>query len=234
MGINPAGSMAVGMSGGQAGAFWVREGSGWVRGNVPLGAFVCEGCEYESGGAWGVNDDGIIVGFVTRKVDYLQFAYVYDTRTATGTVLPIPPGYLHSNAYSIGNVADGSVYVAGVVSPCLDEWTPCDTERGIQWTVDVASLQVRFEILDQMAWAECVTDQGAVAGTHNSERSRRGAITQTAVLWRPLSGYVSLKPTSGSDSTSRGMAAGGDGTTFVVGEVNAKGSWTAARWVIRQ
>jgi hypothetical protein len=28
------------------------------------------------------------------------------------------------------------------------------------------------------------------------------------------------------------MAAGSNGTVFVVGEVNAKGYWTAARWVI--
>jgi hypothetical protein len=232
MGINPAGSIAVGSGGGQAGAFWKREASNWVRDYVPLSAFLCDGCEYDWGGAWDVNDAGIIVGFVSRKNDYLQFAYVYNLNTANGTVLPIPPGYLHSNAYSIGNVVGGRVHVAGVVSPCLDGGTQCDTERGIQWTVDVASLQVSFEILDQMAWAECVTDQGAVAGTHDSERNRRGAITQTAVLWEQPSGYVSLKPTSGSDSTSRGMAAGSNGTTFVVGEVNAKGYWTAARWVI--
>jgi len=231
-GINPAGSIAVGSGGGQAGVLWRREGDIWVRSIIPLSAFVCGACEYDWGGAWDANDAGIIVGFVSRKADYLQFAYVYDTRTAVGRVLPVPPGYLHSNAYSIGNVVDGRVSVAGVVSPCLDNGTPCDTERGIQWTVDVSSLQVSFEILDQMAWAECVTDQGAVAGTHNSERSRRGAITQTAVLWKQQSGYVLLKPTSGSDSTSRGMAAGSNGTTFVVGAVNAKGSWTAARWVI--
>jgi hypothetical protein len=232
MGINPAGSIAVGSGGGQAGAFWKREGSSWVRYNVPLSALVCAGCEYDSGGAWDVNDAGIIVGFVSRKDNYLQFAYVYDTNTATGTVLPIPPGYLQSNAYSIGNVVNGSVHVAGVVSPCVDDGTRCDTKRGIHWTVDIASRRVSFEVLDQMAWAECVTDAGAVAGTHNSEGNRRGAITQTAVLWKQPSGYVSLKPTSGSDSSSRAMAAGSNGTTFVVGEVNAKGYWTAARWVI--
>jgi hypothetical protein len=231
-GVNPAASIAVGSGGGQAGAFWKREGDSWVRSNVSLSAFVCGACEYDAGGAWNVNDTGIIVGFVSRKSDYLQFAYVYDTGTAIGTVLPIPAGYFHSNAYSISNVVDGSVHVAGVVSPCMDDATPCDTNRGIQWTVDIVSLQVSFEILDQMAWAEGVTDRGAVAGTHNSERNRRGATTQTAVLWNQQSGYVSLKPTSGSDSTSRGMAAGSNGITFVVGEVNARGSWTAARWVI--
>jgi len=229
-GINPAGSMAAGAGGGQAGAFWRRDGSSWVRGNIPLGAFVCQGCQYESGAAWDVNDAGIIVGAVTRSGDYQNFAYVYDTRTATGALLPIPPGFVQSSAYSVGNAAGGFVHIAGVVKPCGD--MSCDASRGVRWTVDVNSLQATVEVLEQMAWAECVTDQGAIAGTHNSERSRRGAITQTAVLWKQLSGYVWLKPTSGSDSASRGMASGSGGTVFVIGVVNAKGNWTAARWVV--
>jgi hypothetical protein len=222
--------MAVGMSGSQAGAFWRRDITGWVRGDVPLSAFVCSGCEYDSGGIWDANDAGIVVGFLSRKNDYLQFGYVYNTQTGAGVVLPIPPGYVQSNAYRISNALDGVVRVAGVVRACPD--MVCDAKRGIQWTVDVATLQVSFEILEQMAWAECVTDQGAVAGTHNSQPNRRGVTTQTATLWQQLSGYVWLKPTSGSDSTSRGMAAGSNGTTFVVGVVNAKGAWTAARWVV--
>jgi len=177
-----------------------------------------------------VNDAGIIVGAVTRSGDYQNFAYVYDTRTATGALLPIPPGFVQSSAYSVGNAAGGSVHIAGVVKPCGD--MSCDASRGVRWTVDVNSLQATVEVLEQMAWAECVTDQGAIAGTHNSERSRRGAITQTAVLWKQLSGYVWLKPTSGSDSASRGMASGSGGTVFVIGVVNAKGNWTAARWVV--
>jgi len=229
-GINPAGSIAVGGGGGQAGAFWKREGNSWLRGNIPLGTLVCESCEYDSGTAYDVNDAGIIVGVVNRKDDYRGFAYVYNTQTATGAILPIPAGFVQSSAYAVGNTTGGVVQVAGVVSPCSD-WS-CDSEQGIRWTVDVTTLQASFEILDQMAWAECVTDQGAVAGTHNSERNRRGAITQTAVFWKQLSGYVSLKPTSGSDSTSRAMSAGSNGTTFVVGVVNSKGYWTAARWVI--
>jgi hypothetical protein len=230
LGISPAGSIAVGSGGGQAGAYWRRDGNGWIRSNIPFGALVCQGCEYDSGSAWDVNDAGIIVGVVTRRNDYQNFAYVYNTQTATGAVLPLPPGFVQSSAYAVGNVAGGIVHVAGVVQPCSD-WS-CDAGRGIRWTVDVNSLQVTAEVLEQMAWAECVTAQGAVAGTHNSERNRRGAITQTAVLWSQRLGYVSLKPTSGSDSTSRGMAAGSNGITFVVGEVNAKGYWTAARWVI--
>ena len=230
MKISPSGTMAVGSCGGGAGALWTRQGSSWSRSNIPLGAFLCQGCVYDSGIAWGVNDAGIAVGSVQRSDNYLQFAYVYDSRSAKGTVLPIPPGYVRSNAYAVGNLKDGIVHVAGVVSPCAD--LSCDADRGIRWTVNVSDLQVSFEMLDQMAWAQGVTDQGAVAGTHNSERNRRGAITQTAVLWKQPSGYVSLKPTSGSDSTSRSMAATSSGATFVVGEVNAKGYWTAARWVV--
>lgn len=230
-GINPAGTMAVGSCGGEAGAFWKREGGGWIRSNIPLGAFVCDACQYDSGWTRDVNDSGIVVGLVNRKDNYLQFAYVYNTQTATGRILPMPPGYVQSGAHALGNVTNGIVHVAGVVAPCSDAGG-CDAGRGIRWTVDVASLQTSFEILDQMAWAQGTTDQGFVAGTHNSDPSRRGSIVQTAFLWKELSGYASLKPTSGSDSTSWGMAAGSNGTVFVVGVTNSKGNWTAARWVI--
>jgi hypothetical protein len=229
-GINPAGSMAVGACSGQAGATWRREGSSWFRTNIPLGAFPCGGCVYDSGAAEDANDAGIIIGSVSRKDNYLQFAYVYNTQSSMGAILPIPPGFVQSGASAVGNIRDGVVHVSGVAVSCSD-WG-CAGDRAIRWTVDVNSLQTSFEILDQLAWAEGVTDGGVVAGTHNSGPNRRGAITQTAMLWRELSGYVSLKPPTGSDSTTRGMAAESGGSVFVVGVSNSKGAWTAARWVI--
>jgi len=229
-GINPAGSLAVGSCSGQAGVTWRREGSSWLRANIPLDTFPCEGCVYNWGMAEDANDAGIIVGSVSRTDNYLQFAYVYNTQNSTGAILPIPPGFVQSGASAVGNIRDGVVHVAGVAISCSD-WA-CAGDRAIRWTVDVNSLQTSFEILDQLAWAEGVTDEGFVAGTHNSNPNRRGAITQTAMLWQELSGYVSLKPPAGSDSTTRGMAAGNGGSVFVVGVSNSKGTWTAARWVI--
>lgn len=229
-GINPAGTMAVGWSGAQAGAVWTRGATGWTRSNIPLGAFVCDGCVYESGNGWDVNDTGIVIGAVTRQDDYRSFGYVYDTQASRGTVLPVPPGFLQSNVYAVSNVVGGKVYLAGWIGSCVSQ--PCDTEKGIRWTVDVASLATSYEILVDTAWAEAVTDQGFVAGTHNSEPNRRGNVIQTAVLWKQYAGYIQLKPPGGSDSASRAMTTGTDGTVYVVGSINSKGVWTGARWVV--
>jgi hypothetical protein len=229
-GINTAGTMAVGYCGGGAGAVWARGSTGWTRNNIPLGAFVCDGCVYESGNGWDVNDTGLVIGSVTRQDDYRSFAYVYDTQASRGLVLPIPPGFLQSNVYAVSNVAGGKVYLAGWIGSCASQ--PCSTERGIRWNVDVATLAASYEILVDTAWAEGVTDQGFVAGTHNSEPNRRGNVTQTAVLWKQTSGYIQLKPPTGSDSASRAMAAGPDGTVYVVGHILSKGVWTSGRWVI--
>ena len=229
-GINQSGTIAVGFCGGGAGAFWEKSGGSWVRSNIPLSAFECPACEYDWGSAKDVNDAGIVIGFVSRKDDYQQFAYVYDTRAATGRILPIPPGYLWSGAYAVGNVTGGKVHIAGVVEPCSD-WS-CDQGLGIRWTVDRYTLGASFEVLNQLAWAEGVTDRGSVAGTNNSNPDRRGAVVQTATLWRESVGYAPLKPPSGSDGTTRSMSEGSDGRLYVVGVTNSKGVWTAARWVI--
>jgi hypothetical protein len=230
-GINQAGTIAVGACGGGAGAFWERSGGTWVRNNISLSAFECAGCEYDWGMGRDVNDAGIVVGLVSRKSDYLQFAYVYDTRSLRGRILPIPPVYQQSNAYAVGNVTNGKVHVAGVVIPCSD--MTCAASRAIRWTVDIDTLAVSFEVLDQLNWAQGVTDQGVVAGTHNSKPDRRGNVIQTAMLWSELAGYTSLLPASGgTDSTSRSMAAGANGPVYVVGETNSRGAWTAVRWVI--
>jgi len=134
--------------------------------------------------------------------------------------------------YGIGNVRNGVCYVAGVVSHCSDA-ALCSTNRAIRWTVDVASFQASFEILDQMAWAEGVTSVGHVVGPRNVYGRRGGVITQTATLWRVHSGYAPLNPaTGGNNSASRGMAAGSDGRVYVIGVTNSKSAWTAARWVI--
>jgi hypothetical protein len=231
MGINQAGIIAVGACGGGAGAFWEKLSGTWIRNNISLTAFECEACDYDWGAAWDVNDAGIVVGLVSRTSDYLQFAYVYDTRSVRGRILPIPAGYLQSNAYAVGNVTDGKVHIAGVVRPCSDG--NCAANRAIRWTVNMNTLDASSEILDQLAWAQGVTDQGLVAGTHNAKAFRRGNIVQTAMLWRESAGYTPLMPASGgSDSSSRSMAAGNDGTVYVVGETNSRGAWTAVRWVI--
>jgi hypothetical protein len=230
-GINQAGTIAVGDCGGGAGAFWEKLSGTWIRNNISLASFVCAACDYDWGVGSDVNDAGIVAGLVSRRSDYLQFAYLYDTRSARGLVLPLPPGYLQSDAYAVGNVTDGKVHVAGVVKPCSDG--SCAADRAIRWTVSVDTLATSFEILDQLAWAQGVTDQGVVAGTHNARADRRGNIVQTAMLWRESAGYTSLMPASGgTDSTSRSMAAGADGTLYVVGETNSRGTWTAVRWVI--
>jgi hypothetical protein len=234
--INHGGTFVVGYvaaeSGGGAGAVWKQENGAWSRSGIPLSYFSCNGCEYDWGIALDVNDAGIVIGIVSRKADYAQFAYLYDTRTAAGRILPLPPGYLQSGAWAVGEVVGGKVHVAGVVSPCSGS-SPCSTDRAIRWTIDTNGLATTFEILDQLAWAEGVTGEGFVTGTMNTTASRRGNVIQTAMLWKPSAGYISLKPaTGGSDSTSRSMATGGDGTVFVVGETNAKGTWTAVRWVI--
>jgi len=231
MGINAAGTMAAGICGGGAGAFWTRNGGEWTRWNIPLGAFVCEGCAFATGYGSDVNDSGIVVGHVERQDDYRQLAYVFDTQRANGVVLPVPLGFIFSNAWAVSNVRDGKFYVAGLVASCAN--TPCDIERGIRWTVDAATLSASYEVLMETAWTQAVSDQGFVAGTHNSTNQRRPGIIQTAVLWKETSGYVQLKPPTGSDSTSRSMAVGADGTVYVVGESNSKGHWTASRWVIR-
>ena len=231
-GINPAGTIAVGFGRGGAGAVWESVSGAWTRSNIPLGA-LCDGCTtYDQGGAWKANDAGIVIGFVQRQDDYRQFAYVYDVQKAAGKVLSLPPGFVQSNAYSVSNVtADGRVYVAGWIGSCADY--SCDTERGIRWVVDVATLDASFEILEQMHWAEGVTDSGFVAGTQNSETNGGRTTRQTAVLWKQTTGYTTLRPAGGgSDSTTRSMSGGNAGPIFVVGVNNVGGSWTAARWTI--
>lgn len=109
----------------------------------------CADCEYDWALGWDVNDAGIVVGSVSRQSDYLQFAYVYDTRSLRGRILPIPAGYLQSDAFAVGNVTDGKVHVAGVVKPCSDG--ACDASRAIRWTVNMDTLDVSSEILDQLA-----------------------------------------------------------------------------------
>lgn len=137
----------------------------------------------------------------------------------------------------MSNTVDGKVHVAG--------WTGSRTGNGvtevslaIRWTVGATSGDFSAEdVLVEQAWAEGVTQDGLVAGTHNSEPNRRGNIIQTATLWNESVGYIPLKPAGGSDSTSRAMAGrcgvGSNGPIYVVGEANVSGAWTAARWEIQ-
>jgi hypothetical protein len=233
-GINEAGTIIAGDGGAEAGAVWT--GPNWSRKDIPLSDFGYAGT-FDSGIAWDVNNQGIAVGMVSRVGDYQQFAYVADTTNGGGTVLPMPGGFVQSGAYAVSNVAGGTVYIAGVVKPCSQ--SHCQDSRGIRWTVNVTKIgtsgyQPGYEILDQLAWAEGASDQGFIAGTMNAKPDRRGNVIQTAMLWKQSVGYIPLKPPKGgSDSTSRSMAVATDGTIYVVGEVNAAGSWTAAIWTIK-
>ncbi len=235
LGINDAGTIIAGVGTTGAGTVW-RNPPTWTRTDIALDAFQCTGCSYESGGAWDVNNDGIVVGFLSRTSDHEQFAYVYDTARGVGSLLAVPAGYVQVNAYAISNIVDGLVYVAGVVIPCGT--MTCTGDRGIRWRVAVSDIgktgySPDYELLDQLAWAEGVSDQGFVAGTMNSTPDRRGNIIQTAMLWKQSVGYIPLKPPKGgSDSATRSMAVAANGTAYVVGVANAKGSWTAARWVV--
>ena len=232
-GINHTGTIIVGSGGLNAGAVWTAPA--WARTEIPLAAFGSTGY-FDWGLAWDVNDQGIAVGLVSRASDYVQFAYVYDTKSAVGQLLPMPGGYVQSDAFAVSNVVDGTVHIAGVIETCPDN--SCRDSRGIRWTVEVSRIgqngyEAGYEILDQLAWAEGASDQGFIAGTKNSTSSRGGNVIQTAMLWKPA-GYIALKPPKGgTDSASRSMAVAKDGTIYVVGVTNAKGSWTAARWSIK-
>ena len=156
-------------------------------------------------------------------------------------VLPMSVDQPDASAYAVSNVSsEGKIYIAGYVgnhSAHLGNgyrWAIAFSDSGLpvigDCTVDTCKL------LDRLAWAEGIDDSGAVAGTMNTTPDRRGNIIQTAMLWKPSNGgeYIPLKPPKGgSDSAARSMAKSPDGTIFyVVGETNAKGAWTAARWVI--
>jgi hypothetical protein len=206
------------------------------------------------GTAWDVNDGGIVVGTLTTidqealaqcsatdvrpcvpDVSYSR-SYIYMSGSGTFKVLPTPAGHKETSAYAVSDTTGGNVYVAG--------WTGWRTEdrsteinRAIRWTVDAsAGTSNNEEVLIEQAWAEGVTQDGLVAGTHNSEPNRRGNIIQTATLWSATAGYIPLKPSGGSDSTSRAMAGrcpGSGGPIYVVGEANVSGAWIAARWTIQ-
>lgn len=271
-GINDSGDLAVGYCGGGLGAIWSRSTGDWSRLNVPTTAFPQEDLQPAfpdghdltghvidiEGGAYDVNDAGIVLGSLTwvdrtaaeacqqtdvrpcaQDVAYSR-AYVYFTDSTlgqsagTGRVLPAPDGYSDSDGFALSNLDSSSgtvLYVAGWarVNPD-DTWG-----KGVRWTVTLdaqGGLGVQNEVLEQ-AWSQGVNEAGDVAGTNNSKTDRRGNIIQTATLFRQPIGYVTLKPPrGGSDSASRGMA--GTGPIYVVGEANVKGAWRAARWVIPQ
>jgi len=215
-------------------------------GHVPGGDITYQGVALD------INDDGIVIGILTTidqqaldaclatdvrpcavDVSYSR-SYIYSS--GTFRVLPTPGGYAETSAYAVSNTTDGKVYVAG--------WTGSRTGDGlteisqaIRWTVGATSGDSSAEdVLLEQAWAEGVTQDGLVAGTHNSEPNRRGNIIQTATLWNESVGYMPLKPPGGSDSTSRAMAGrcvGSSGPIYVVGEANVSGAWTAARWEIK-
>jgi hypothetical protein len=205
------------------------------------------------GTAWDVNNDGIVVGTVTwvdetaAEACYLNRpnpcavdvsyskAYIYDSVAKKGIILEPAGDDVQSSAYAVSNKKGGSneVYVAGTTIPCSKR-SQCGS-RGIRWTANPGSGAVVAKPLAEQAWAEGVNENGFVAGTHNSEPSRRGNIIQTATLYSEPVGYIPLKPPGGSDSASRGMAgqcAGAADTIHVVGVVNVSGTWTAARWGI--
>jgi len=232
-GINRRGTIAVGRVMGAAGAVWKRDAESWNLTEIPLTTFPCNSCQYDDGSALDVNDEGIVVGLVSRQDNYMQFAYVYDTRTAIGALLPMPPGYLQSNARAVSNVIDGRVYVSGVLWPC-EELSGCQGSRAIRWTLDVATFASSFETLD-MGGGHGVSERGDVIGTLFSTPSkRRYNTTATAVLWRGSLGYIRLEPSQGhTDSKSYGIAVGDDGTFYVAGYSNSQADWIAVRWVVR-
>ena len=208
------------------------------------------------GTAFDVNDSGIVVGTLTT-IDKIAEAkclatearpcvpdvsfsrsYVYLSGPGIFKVLPTPTGSRETSAYAVSNITDtGKVYVAGWTGWRTSDRTT-EINKGMRWTVDAATGDsVVEEVLTGQAWAEGVTQDGFVAGTHNSSPSRRGNIVQTATLWNPAVGYIPLKPSGGSDSASRAMAGRCLGTAigpiYVVGVANVSGAWTAARWEIQ-
>ncbi len=206
------------------------------------------------GTAWDVSNNGIVVGTLVTidteaeanclntdvrpcqpDVSYSR-SYIYISSSGTFAVLPTPESYKETSAYAVSNTTAGTIFVAG--------WTGWRTgdrsteiSQAIRWTVDASTGESTVEdLLTEQAWAEGVTQDGLVAGTHNSGPNRRGNITQTATLWNESVGYIPLKPPGGSDSTSRAMAGqclGSTGPIYVVGEANVSGAWTAARWEIQ-
>jgi len=261
-GVNDGGDILVGGSGGQLGAVWTRGSGTWSRVNVMQSAFPEDDLQppftpidsHEiaiNGTASDVNDDGVVVGQLSWydktasdacaasdirpcHVDTGRGTYLYFHdplgvfEAGSGIALPVPDGFADSSGYAVSNVAGGVIYVAG--------WTGNEmagtTGQGVRWKVTVGDGTIEMESLPELAWAEGVNGRGDVAGTRNSKPDRRGNIIQTAMFWRPLLGYIPLKPPKGgSDSSARAMATG-DTDVYVVGEANASGAWKAARWKV--
>jgi hypothetical protein len=208
------------------------------------------------GVAWDVNNDGIVVGTfnTTDKeaeanclatdirpcVPDVSFSrsYIYISSSGTFKVLPTPAAYKETSAYAVSDTTvGGKVYVAGWTGwRTWDQAT--EINQGIRWLVDASTGSSTHEdVLIEQAWAQGITQDGFVAGTHNSARNRSGSITQTATLWNEAVGYIPLKPPGGSDSASRAMAGrclgSAIGPIYVVGAANVSGAWTAARWAIQ-
>ena len=232
-GISPSGTIAVGHLTGAAGAVWKQESGSWNLTDIPLTAFPCNLCKYDSGVAIDVNDEGLVVGLVSRQDNYLQYGYLYDTRNGAGMLLPMPPGYLQSNGRAIVNVAGGKVYVSGVVWPC-ENISGCRGSRAVRWTVDVGTFGSSFELLD-MGGGFGVSEQGDVVGTRfSTPGKRKSTSTASAFLWRISVGYIPLEPLRGDpESKTSGLSVGEDGALYVVGYSMSSTTWSAVRWIVR-
>lgn len=215
-GINDAGTKAVGYCPGTAGVIWELGGTTYPRTDIALPS------DKDWGWAEDINNEGIVVGFVSATGTGVQTAYL---RLADGSLINLPPdgSDLQSLAHAVSNTQPGDiVYVAGSTHADLD----FSMGRGIRWRVNLGSRTVTGVVLNQ-AWAEGVNDAGDVAGTTNSTSKGGTTIKQLATLWR-AGVYFSLKaPKGGSDSTSRGQSQ-----SYVVGESNVGGKWVATRWKV--
>lgn len=261
-GINDAGDILAGASGGEFGAVWTEADGSWSRTNVLPSAFPAEdlkppftpieGNEIEiDGTAWDVNDSGVVVGSLTWydktasdacaasdirpcHVDVGRGTYLY-FHEAAGVFAPGSGVVLPVPA----GFTDSSGYAVSNVANgviYVAGWTGNETggtaDQGVRWTIPLSGGTIEVESLPDLAWAEGVNISGDVAGTRNSKPDRRGNIIQTAMLWKPAVGYIPLKPPKGGSDSSARAMATGTDYVYVVGEANTSGSWKAVRWVV--
>lgn len=164
-----------------------------------------------------IDNDGIIVGNAFGTDATSDRAWI---RLADGTVstLLLPAGASGSSAYTLSEVVNNQIFVAGNVI------APNGSRTAARWTVEFSPKATTVIDLSQFTVATCVSRGGDVAGIYDSGAG------SAAVLWS--GGKYTTLPAIGN-AGARGCS-GGAGSYYIVGDVFGSGFPLATRWTLSQ